>query len=138
MTAAFTGGLTFQTDAVLADTFVTLTETFDVSGLGKTNETIDVTNFDSAGSKEYISGLADGSEISVQCNLVAGDAQQTAVIAEVDAGTNFQIEFLVTDGTTPKTYAFTVAPVSWTINPAVGDKHTLSFALKISGAITVS
>lgn len=138
MTAAFTGGLTFSTDAVLADTFVALTETFSVTGIGKTNETIDATSFDSANSKEYIGGLSDGSEITVECNLVAGNAQQTAVIAKVDARTNFQIEFLITDGTTPKTYAFTVAPVSWTINPAVGDKHTLSFALKISGAITVS
>lgn len=138
MTAAFTGGLTFSTDAVLADTFVALPEVNSVSGIGQTNETIDVTNFDSGGSKEYIAGLADGTEISVDCNLIAGDAQQLAVIADVDSGTQFKIEFLITDGTTPKTYAFTVAPVSWTINPAVGDRHTLSFTLKISGVITVS
>ena len=138
MTAAFTGGLTFKTDSVLAATFVTLPEVNSVSGIGKTNETIDVTNFDSSGSKEYIAGLADGTEISVDCNLIAGDVQQLSVIGEVDSGTNFDIEFTITDGTTPKVYSFTVAPVSWTINPAVGDKHTLSFTLKISGAITVA
>lgn len=138
MSDAFTGGLTFRTDVVLASTFVVLPEVLSLSGVGKTNEQLEVTNFDSAGSKEYIAGLADGAEVSVECNLVNGDAQQEAVIAAVDSGTNFSVELAVTNGVTAKTYGFEVTPISWNVTPAVNDKHMIAFSLKISGAITIT
>ncbi|MCP5019399.1 MAG: hypothetical protein GY938_29575, partial [Ketobacter sp.] len=61
-----------------------------------------------------------------------------ALVADVDAGTVRNFEILITDGTTPLTYSFAVTPLSWVINPSFDDKNTLTFTLKISGAITVA
>ena len=108
-----------------------------MSGMGKTNPLIEATSFDSTG-REYIAGLADGTEITLECNYLPADTEQQGLISDVDSGLNRNFEVDVTDGTTPKTYAFTVTCLSWVLNPTYDDVNTISFTLKISGAITVS
>lgn len=139
MTAAFYGGTTFKRgDGGGPETFSAVGEVISLSGMGKTNDLIEATSFDSGSSREYIAGLADGQEITVECNYLPNNAEQSSLIADVDAGVNRNVQVVITDGVTPKTFAFAVTCLSWVINPAVDDRNTITFGLKISGDITVS
>jgi len=140
MSDAFRGGITVKRGDGRSptETFTLLGEVYSMSGLGKTNALLDVTNFDSAGSREYISGLADGQEITIECNYLPANAQQSGLVDDVDDKTNRNLEIEITDGVTTKTFAFAVTPLSWVVNPAEEDKNTISYTLKISGAITVT
>jgi hypothetical protein len=139
MTAAFTGGLTVKYgDGATPEVFTAIEEIQSLSGFGKTNPLIDVTSHDST-AREYIAGLADGSELTIECNRVHTAANiQDDVIAEVDAKTTFNMQILLTDGTTLKTYDFAAVPLSWNVGPSYDDKNTLTLTVKISGAITES
>jgi hypothetical protein len=138
MSNAFLNGVTIKRgDGAGTEVFTLFPEVTSMSGLGKTNPLIEVTNFDSTG-KEYIAGLADGTEVTLEANYLPADTQQQGLIADVDAGLNRNFEIAITDGTTPKTYAVTFTCLSWVINPSYDDKNTISFTLKISGAIVVS
>jgi hypothetical protein len=139
MTAAFTGGLTVKRGdgGDPTEAFTAVTEVVSMSGLGKTNSLIDATSFDSS-AKEYIAGLADGAEVSIECNRVQGDTQQDALRSDVDSGVTRNFEIVITDGTTSETYSLALVMLSWTITPQVTDKAMISFNGKISGAITVA
>ena len=138
MSSAFLNGVTIKRgDGAGTEVFNAISEVLSMSGLGKTNPLVEVTSFDSTG-REYIAGLADGTEITLECNYLPADTQQQALIGDVDNGTVRNMQVLITDGTTPLTYSFAVTPLSWVINPSFDDKNTLTFTLKISGAITVA
>ncbi len=139
MTSAYTGGLTLKvSDGASPEVYSTVPEAKSVSGLGVTNPLIDATSFDST-AREYIAGLADGSEISIECLRVhSSPSVQDQVIALIDAKTTRNYQIVLTDGTTPITYTFAGVPLSWSITPSVDDATMISFSLKISGAITVS
>lgn len=118
-------------------TYNDIEEVFSISGLGKTNELVDVTNFDSpVGTKEFIAGLADGSEINVEANYIPNAAQQDAMVAAVNAGTtiNFQVAYV---GVSPEeTFSFAGVPLSWSVSPSPTQQNTISFTVKVSGDIT--
>jgi len=138
MSSAFLNGVTIKRgDGAGTEVFTAISEVLSMSGLGKTNPLVEVTSFDSTG-REYIAGLADGTEITLECNYLPADTQQQGLISDVDAGTIRNLQVVITDGTTPLTYSFAVTPLSWVINPSFDDKNTLTFTLKISGAITVA
>jgi len=139
MTAAYTGGLTVKYgDGATPEVFAAIEEVISMGGFGKTNPLIDTTSHDST-AREYIAGLPDGAEITLECNRVHTASNiQDDVIGEIDAKTTFNLQILLTDGTTLITYDFAVVPVSWNITPSYDDKTTLSMALKITGAITVT
>lgn len=139
MSNAFTAGLEVKRgDGESSEVFTAISEIVSLGGLGQSNDQIEVTNFDSAGSKEYIGGLADGSELTIECNFLPADVTQQALIGDVDAKTTRNIEITITDGTTPKVYTFATAPLKWEISPAVDSQNKISFTLKISGVITVT
>ncbi len=139
MSDAFTAGLTVKRgDGAGTEVFTAISEVTALGGLGVNNDQIEVTNFDSAGSKEYIGGLADGTELTIECNFLPADVAQQALIGDVDSKTTRNIQITITDGTTPKTYTFATAPLKWEIVPAVDSQNKLNFTLKISGTITVT
>jgi hypothetical protein len=128
-TAADIGKWTFSIGAVEIE------EVLSVSELGTTNSLLDVTNFQSdPGRMEYIAGLSDGSEISVECNRVPGGAGQTAIKAAVLAqGTESFV--LVYGGTTAATYTFDAVCMSETLNPSISEQNKVSYSVKVSGDI---
>ena len=114
-----------------------LEEVISVSGLGKTNDTIEVTNFDSdPGTKEYIPGLAEGAEVNIECNYIPAAAGQVALIAAVNAGSNVAV--VLTYDTNVKTYTFQAAATSWSVVPSATEQNRIEFTVKISGDITIT
>ena len=144
MTAGFTGGLTFKRQNISGSPYAyeTIEEVKSLSGLGKTNPLIDTTSFDST-AREYIAGLADGSEISVECVRVhTASSKQDNLISDVNnkLTSGFQL-ILTNESTSPnltKTYTFNAVCLSWTIAPSFDDANMISYTLKISGDITVA
>lgn len=137
-TAAFLNGVTIKRgDGGGPEVFTLLPEVTSMSGLGKTNPLVEATSFDST-AREYIAGLADGTEVTMECNYLPADTQQQGLISDVDGGLNRNFEVTITDGVTPKVYGVTFTCLSWVINPSFDDKNTISFTLKISGDITVT
>lgn len=139
MTAAFTRGFSFKVgDGASSEAFTNLEEVKNISGFGKTNPLLDATSFDSTG-REYIAGLADGSEFTLNClQVLTPSSQQGVVISKVDAGSTFNAQLEQNDGTNTKTYSFAVVGIGYEVVPSFEDVNAINFTLKISGAITVS
>lgn len=139
----FIGGVLFKHgDAASPEVFTSVNGLISLSGFGKTNPLVDVTDFDST-AREYIAGLADGTEITAEFNedLVSGtNTKLVALCTAVDNKTNFNAQITVSDSgnspTNTDTYSFAVVPLSWVINPSYDDKVTRTVTMKISGAIT--
>lgn len=138
-TQAFKAGYKVKIgDGADPEVFAELEEVTGISGLGKTNSSIDVTHMGSGNSKEYIPGRADGSEVTVTCNQILISPVQDSVVAKVDGGEQGNIQIEVTDGTTTKTFSFTAAFLSWNVGPQLDGGNSIEFGFKISGDITVA
>lgn len=119
--------------------YTAIEEVFSISGLGKTNSLEDVTNFDSPeGTMEYIAGLADGAEITIQANYSPAGTQQIAMVSAVNTGTNRQFQLAYTGVSPEKTWTFEGVPLSWQIVPSPSNKNTIQFTVKVSGDITAA
>ena len=139
MTDATIGGFSFRIgNGASPEVFNAIEEVFAITGLGKVRELVDVTSFDSGGNREFVPGLADGVEITVECNYVPGATRQGAMIDAVEAGDNVNFRIVESLGSPETTYTFTGSPLGWTLNPSVDDRNTLTFTVKISGEITVA
>jgi hypothetical protein len=144
MTAAFIGGLSVKRLNITTspNAYEALEEVNNLSGLGTTNPLVDVTSHDSS-AREYIAGLGDGSELTIECNRVqtAGNNQDD-LVSDVDNGTTSGFQITLTDESvspnTVKTYTFSAVCLSWVVTPSFDDKHMIEFTIKITGAITVT
>jgi len=114
-----------------------LPEVISISGVGATNALVDATHFDST-AREYIAGLADGSEVTVESNFVQNNAVQERVIADVAARRTLNCKVLFDFGTPNTSFTFAAVALGWVLNPSVDDRNTISFTFKISGSITVA
>lgn len=126
--------------------FVAACETFGMSGIGKTNDQIDSTDFCSGDTKEYIGGLADGSEVTLELNLMADTAIpaleiQSFLINAVDQKeiVDFQVRVDQNgDGLTDMTVHFSTTMLGYTFNFSPTAKNSISFSCKISGDLDIT
>jgi len=138
-TSAFVGDFTVGVaTAGSPASYDTLPEVISISGVGQTNELIDATHFASGGSREYIGGLADGVEITIECNYIMNNTIQERIVADVTAKNTVNMQITATDSSPQSMFAFAATVLGWTLNPAVDDRNTITFTFKISGTITVS
>lgn len=142
-TATFKGGLTvYQGNTASPIAYTALEEVIGLGGMGTTNPLIDATSHEST-AREYISGLADGSEISIECNRVhTASNEQDTLVTNVESGNTRYFKITLTNNSVSpiltKTYVFQAVCLSWNVVPAFDDKNTISFTLKITGGITIS
>ena len=118
--------------------YTRMCEVFGISGLGQVNALIDATTFCSGGSREYIGGLADGTEVTLECNFETGSTAERSLIASVAAKETLGFRLAVDDGSPTMFFTFDAVCLSWTFNPSVDDRNTISFGLKVSGDIVIS
>lgn len=142
MTSAFINGFVFRyVDTTLSPNASVIPEVLSFSGLGQTNPLVDATSFSST-AREYIGGLADGQEITIECIYLPDNVVQTAMRT---ATTNRQTKALRAVATYTEsspnrveTFNFSVVMLGWVIGPSFEDKNTCTFTVKISGAITIT
>ena len=78
-------------------------EVLSISGPSQSVDTIDATSHDSADAyREFIAGLRDGGEVSVEGNFIPGNTGQTSIHTDMQAGTvrEVVITFPASMGTT--------------------------------------
>lgn len=136
---AFVGNIYFERgDGGSPEGFDRVCSVMSLSGLGETNDLVDVTTFCSNGNREYISGLADGQEITVEANYETDSSELASMIADVKAKVNKNYRVVVESGSPTQVLSFAGTPLSWVLNPSVDDKNTISFTIKISGEIEIT
>jgi hypothetical protein len=112
-------------------------QAFGISGLGKTRSLEDVTTFCDEGNRTYIGGLADGNEITVECNYEQANEKLRTLISDVDGEAARDYRLVVEQASPFEIYTFSAVALSWELGPSVDGKNTISFTFKVSGAISV-
>jgi predicted secreted protein len=139
--AVSTAGVKLQRGdgATPTEAFATIAEVTSISGPNESAASIDVTSFDST-SREYIAGLRDGGEVSIEFNFVGDDVSQAGLRADFASGAKRNFTIDLDDATATLTvaskYAFAAVVTALGANFAVDDKITGSATLKISGDVT--
>lgn len=135
----------YRGDGGSPEAFTRVCQVFAMSGIGQVNEQVESTTFCSNGSKEYIAGLADGTEVTFELNFetVQPDAQVIwDMIQDVKnkAIRSFEVR---ADGDNDgadddASFRFSGTCLSWTLNPSPSAKNSISFTVKISGDIVIT
>ena len=139
MTGATIGGFKVYMGTAASPSVMStaIEEVISVSGVGRTNQLEDATNFDSpSGTKEFIAGLAEGDEVIIECNyLYTGNAQQLLVMAAVDARSTRTFRLAYINSSPEKRFKFDLALLGWKVTPSATARSQISFTGKISGTI---
>ena len=108
-----------------------------LSGPSEKADVIDVTSHDSASDyKEFVAGLRDGGEISIEGNFIIGDATgQIAMHTDFQAGTarTWSIDFPAVGD-----IAGSGIVTAWEISFPDDDKISLSATIKVTGKPTLT
>lgn len=121
--------------------YTRMCEITGMTGIGETNSLVDVTTFCSGGNKEYIGGLADGTEITLSGNLVVDSEPRRRMIRAVKQKQVVPLRIVADDdqdGVTDITFWFSAVALSWKLNPSIDKQNGIDFGLKISGAIDIT
>ncbi|MBF0185466.1 MAG: phage tail protein [Magnetococcales bacterium] len=116
-------------------TSVTLTEIADMqsfSGFDGASSEIDVTNLSST-AKEFIAGLADSGNVSIEMNGVLDDPGQIALAAAKESGAVKEFKLELPDGHTATFSAFVK---SFSASGGVDQPFKRSASLRLSGPVT--
>jgi hypothetical protein len=137
-TAATISGFSFLLGTAASPQVLTaIEEVISVSGVGKTNQLLDVTNFDSdAGTREYIAGLAEGDEITVECNWKSGATMQLAAMVAVDSGATRNARLRYNNSSPQRSWSFGAVCLGYAVAPSSTEQNRITFTYKISGAVT--
>jgi hypothetical protein len=120
-------------------TYTRVCQIFGIGGLGQANALVDATTFCSGGVNEYIGGLADGSEVTLNANFETDAAVLREMITDVQDKLTRSYRLVADDEVnTPVVFYFNALSLSWQIGPSVDNKNTIDYGLKISGDIVIN
>lgn len=113
-------------------------EITSIGDIGVTRDDIDVTHYDSDhGYKEYLAGLADGGEISIEGNLIVGDTNgQQGLQADLEAGTIQSFELALPNAANTS-WEITASVTSFGTTHPNGDKLGFKATMRITGKPTL-
>lgn len=120
---------------------VTLPAVKSVNWTGLERETVDVTSFDSAGWKQYVSGLKDAGSLSIECEYIPDNAQQNyetgalSGFASADAVT-ITVAWPNSAGSTT-TWTATGFLTKPEVTASVGETLKITFQYKLTGTVTL-
>ena len=102
---------TQKTEVFFLDTTIKkILNVADIGEFGPQADDIDVTNLDSD-AKEFLTGLGDNGELTLQINLNASDPVHQKLSDEAGKGTRFAFCVALSDGTAPPTATAGPPPV---------------------------
>lgn len=146
-TKPFIAGVYLEVSVGSPTVYLRVCDATTISGIGKTNSEEDSTTFCSNGNREYIAGLTEGSQLSVDLNYVISSEVRRLLMQAVDDRATIQMRLVVApDDTTPETvladdadadeiYWFDVAALSYALNPNATAKNTMTWTGRITGEI---
>ena len=111
----------------------------NISGPGITADTIDITSHDSTGAyRQFVAGLIDGGEISLEGNLVTAAAGNAFMTAINNRSTTACSIILPTTGTSIGKWTFSAVPVSFETQTPHDGKIGFTASVKVTGTPTLS
>lgn len=115
-------------------------EVTGIGGLGETNDLVDVTTACSGGTREYIGGLADGSEISIDANLIVQSDARRQFIADVKNKATRSYRVVIEDVAEVTVLAvnFRAAAIGYEFGFSIEEQNTIAFTLKVSGGLDIT
>lgn len=133
-------GTLFKTgNGAIPEIFTSLAEVTNVTPPAMARDSIDATHEESPeGYREFIPGLKDGGEVSLELNFIPGNTTADDLIAEFDATTgtgaikNRQIVF-----PNGEILAFRAFLTAFETDAPIDDKMTLSVTFKVTGKPTL-
>lgn len=132
-------------------TVATIGKVADVGEFGGQADDIDITNLSST-AKEYLVGLVDNGEMTLQLNLDPQDANHQDLFAKAGDGVRYPCLIGLSDGTTPPTalggalvppaasarssFGFVASIKSFRFGAKANDAIRVTCTLRLSGEIT--
>ena len=110
-----------------------IAELTNIGGPSLSAATIDATSHDSAdGYREFLQGLRDGGEISIEGNFIPGNAGQVAIVTDLNDGSldEYTITFPAVMATT---WTFDAIVTAFESSSPFDDKASFTATLKVSG-----
>lgn len=123
-------------DGASPEVFTTVAEVTNIDGPGLSRAIPEATHMESPnGYREYIGGLKDGEEVTLECNFLPGNATQDpddGILSLFESGirTNFQI---VWPFSPTVTWQFAGVVTGFQPTTPVDDKITISVTIKVTG-----
>lgn len=112
-------------------------EITSIDGPSVTNDEINVSNFNSGVFKEFLVGMSDPGQITLNMNYIAGDAGQIGMIADAIANPKtlrtWTLDFPTVGQFSGSGYMLSFKPAA-----SVGNQVTMSATIRVSGTITPS
>lgn len=122
---------------LITETFTKVAEITSFTGPTQSSKEIDVTSVDSDAA-EFIAGIKDSGEMSIEGNFVGNDTAQQGLEADLANRVVRNFKFKLNDHlTTPTTISFAAFVKSHSIKGGVNAKIDFSCALRISGVPTI-
>lgn len=117
------------------EVFTTVAEVTSITPPGMSRDAIDATHEESPDAwREFIGGLKDGGETSLELNFVPGSATTALLLAEIEAPAgNKQIVF-----TTGEIFSFKALCTNFEPEAPLDDKMVASVTYKVTGKPTLS
>lgn len=119
-------------DGAATEAFTAVAEVHNISGPSLSRDSIETTHHGSTGGfREYLPGLRDGGEVTIDLNWDHGNATHAGLYTQIDSGTdngNFQVEF--PDATV---FEFSGHVTSFDVTAPIDDRLTASVTFKVSG-----
>lgn len=114
--------------------FVDFCAVIDPGAIGEEKPLIDVTSLCDAG-RVYRGGLRDGVEIPLVVNFIQGDEQIRRMYQQYQADSENSFRLYI-PGTSPEEYfQFNAIVRAWNLGIPNGDKSSMTFTLKVNGAV---
>lgn len=119
--------------------FSDLCAAVDFGSVGEEKPLVDVTSYcDDA--RAFRNGLADGVEIPLQLNYISGDLGSKALYEAYQSDELVQIRIAKKEdpevgSEDPEYFEFNATVRAWNVSGAIGERATLTFTLKVSGAV---
>ena len=117
---------------------VAIAELTSISGPTIMADTLDATSHDSAdGYREFVQGLRDAGEITIEGNFIPGNAGQVALTTDLNDGSldSYTITFPAAMATT---WTFSAIVTAFETSAPHDERATFSATLKISGKATLN
>jgi predicted secreted protein len=113
------------------ETFTALGQITNISPPSLTRDTIDATHMQSPSRfREFISGLRDAGEVTIQFDYIRGDANDTALQSDYNSDTSRNYRIVYPGG---QTWTFNAFLTSYTIDVPVDGKVAATCTFKING-----
>ena len=131
-------GAVLDWDPAGGTSYVAIGQVKDITGPSQTRDTIEVTDHDSGGWKEYIAGLRDGGELTFTIGYDNANAQHAALLTSMGSSVipAWELTLNVTSGTAVWTFDGQVT--GFTANTPVSGENTIDITVKISGSATLT